>query len=55
MRSDVTPFLWFAAAFMFAVVWKGKDQGKAVFLALAVISLILGVRSYAATKKNPPA
>jgi hypothetical protein len=26
MRSNVTPFLWFVAAFMFAAVWKG--QGK---------------------------
>ena len=49
MRSNVAPFVWFAAAVLFAVVWRNQD--KAVFLALAVISAILGFRSYAATKK----
>jgi len=49
MRSNVTPILWFVAAVMFVVVWKGQDKG--VYLALAVIFAILGVRSYAATKK----
>ena len=49
MRNNVAPFLWFVAAVMFAVVWRGQDKG--VYLALAVIFAILGVRSYAATKK----
>ena len=34
---------------------KGKDQGKFVFLVLAVLCVIRGVRSYRATKKVPPA
>jgi len=49
MRSNVIPFLWFVAAFMFAAVWKG--QGKSVYLALAVVFALLAVRSYIATKK----
>ena len=49
MRSNAAPFLWFLAAVMFAVVWRRQDQG--VYLALAVVFAILGVRSYAATKK----
>jgi len=49
MRSNVAPFLWFVAAFVFAVVWRRQDQ--TVYLALAVVFAILGVRSYAATKK----
>ena len=49
MRSNVTPFLWFVAAVMFAVVWRG--QHKAVYLILAVVFAILAVRSYTATKK----
>ena len=48
MRSNVTPFLWFVAAVMFAVVW--KYQGKGVYLALALVFAVLGVRSYAAMK-----
>jgi hypothetical protein len=49
MRSNVAPFLWFVAAVMFAVVWRNQDKGA--FLALAVVFAILGVRSYAATKR----
>jgi len=49
MRSNVAPFLWLVAAVLFAVVWRSQDQG--VYLALAVVFAILGVRSYAATKK----
>ncbi len=49
MRSNVAPFLWLLAAVMFAVAW--KDQDKGVYLALAVVFAILGVRSYSATKK----
>jgi len=49
MRSNVTPFLWFVAAFMFAAVWQG--QGKGVYLALSLVFAILAVRSYFATKK----
>ena len=49
MRSNVAPLLWFVAAVAFAVVWRRQDQ--TVYLALAVVFAILGVRSYAATKK----
>jgi len=49
MRSNVTPFLWSVAAFMFAAVWKG--QGKGVYLAISAAFAILAVRSYVATKK----
>lgn len=51
MRTNVAPFLWFVAAFMFAAVWNG--QGKGVYLALSLVFAILAVRSYAATKKAP--
>jgi uncharacterized membrane protein YjjP (DUF1212 family) len=50
MRSNVTPFLWSVAAFMFAAVWKG--QGKGVYLAFSAVFAILAVRSYIATKKT---
>lgn len=50
MRSDVTPFLWFVAAFVFAAVWKA--QGKGVYLALSLVFAILAVRSYFATKNT---
>lgn len=49
MRTNVAPFLWFVAAFMFAAVWKG--QGKGVYLALSAVFAILAVRSYIAAKK----
>ena len=49
MRTNVAPFLWFLAAFIFAVVW--GQQHKTAYLLLAVICAILLVRSYAATKK----
>jgi hypothetical protein len=49
MRSNVAPFLWFVAAIMFAVVWRRQDQ--AVYLVLAVVFAIFGVRSYIGTKK----
>jgi len=49
MRSNVAPFLWLVAAVMFAVVWRQQDQ--AVYLVLAVVFAILGVRSYMTTKK----
>ena len=49
MRTNVAPFLWFVAAFIFAVVW--GQQHKIAYLVLAVIFAILAVRSYAATAK----
>jgi hypothetical protein len=49
MRSNVTPFLWFLAAFVFAAAWMNQDKG--VYLALAVLFAILGFRSYNAAKK----
>ena len=50
MRSNVTPFLWFVAAVVFAVVW--GQQHKTAYLLLAVVFAVLAVRSYAATKKS---
>jgi hypothetical protein len=50
MRTNVAPFLWFLAAFTFAVVW--GQQHKTAYLLLAVVFAILAVRSYAATKKG---
>jgi hypothetical protein len=52
MRSNVAPFLWFVAAIVFAVVWRRQDQG--VYLAIAVVFAIFGIRSYTATKKQTP-
>jgi hypothetical protein len=49
MRSNVTPFLWFVTAFVFAVTWRNQDQG--VYLALAAFFSILGYRSYITAKK----
>jgi hypothetical protein len=49
MRSNVAPFLWLVAAVAFTVVW--RDQHKAVYLALAVVFVILAVWFYIATKK----
>jgi hypothetical protein len=49
MRSNVAPFLWLVAAAMFAVVWQRQHQ--TVYLVLAVVFAILGVRSYMTTKK----
>jgi len=46
----VAPFLWFVGAVIFAVVW--KSQHKGVYLILAVIFVILGVRSYASTRRS---
>jgi hypothetical protein len=50
MLTNVAPFLWFVAAFIFAVVW-GQQQ-KTGYLLWAVIFAILAIRSYAATKKK---
>jgi hypothetical protein len=50
MRTNVAPFLWFLAAFTFAVVW--GQQHKTAYVLLAVVFAILAVRSYAATKKG---
>lgn len=50
MRSNVAPFLWFASAVLFAVVWMNQDKG--VYLALAAVFAILGFRSAAATKQK---
>jgi hypothetical protein len=50
MRTNVAPFLWFVAAFIFAVAW--RQQHKTAYLLWAVIFAILAVRSYAATKKK---
>ena len=49
MRSNVAPFLCLVAAVTFAVVWRQQD--KPAFLVLAVVFVILGVRSYVNTKK----
>ena len=49
MRSNVAPFLWLVAAVAFAVVWRRQDQ--TVYVVLAVVFAILGVRSYMTTKK----
>jgi hypothetical protein len=49
MRINVAPALWIVAAVVFAAAWRRHDQG--VYLALAVVFGIFGVRSYAATKK----
>ena len=49
MRSNVAPFLWLVTAVAFAVVWRRQDQ--TVYLVLAVVFAILGVRSYMTTKK----
>ena len=50
MRSNVAPFLWLLTAGMFAVVWRSQDQ--TVYLFLAVVFAVFGVRSYVATKKK---
>jgi hypothetical protein len=50
MRRNVTPFLRFAPAVLFALAW--MDQDKGVYLALAVLFAIFGYRSYTATKKR---
>jgi hypothetical protein len=50
MRSNVAPFLWFASAVLFALVW--MNQGKGVYLALAAVFAFFGFRSSAASKKK---
>ena len=50
MRTNVAPFLWFVAAFIFAVAW--RQQHKTGYLLWAVILFLLAVRSYAATTKK---
>jgi hypothetical protein len=50
MRSNVAPFLWLSASLLFAVVW--RDQGKGVYLAIAVVLALLALRSYRTTKKS---
>jgi hypothetical protein len=49
MRSNLASFLWCVAAVIFAIVW--SNQHKGVYLALAVVFAIFGVRSYTAAKK----
>ena len=50
MRSNVAPFLWFVAAFIFTVAW--RQQHRTAYLLWAVIFAILAVRSYKATKRK---
>jgi len=54
MANRIVPLLWFGASLIFFLVALLRDEARAVYIALGVLSLIIGGRKKKKGQDKPP-